>query len=147
MFTMFLERPAICVDSVDLVYNQLQWCDVKNIITEDLLHLCDTRLVGTVEQIAEQAYMFQIGITTKYGDAVLSDVPTGLKILVLALLAKKKKQKFCFDVSLLGANYIPYLLEIASDTNLIAGYARKGRFVMCDKDYSKLYHIMQREGV
>lgn len=53
------------------------------------------------------------------GVTTLNNIPTGLKVLILAHIHKLKNMPFSCYEFLVGGNLIPKLLEIASDTSLV----------------------------
>lgn len=86
-----------------------------------------------VNSYNEDTKITHIVVKTLYGECMLNEIATSLKILVLSQIAIKQKEYVSFVAGGIAGNYLRILYDICKDTDYVSLYQPDGFLpYMCD---------------
>lgn len=119
MLRLISEKPTNIIMHVDATFNSLKIGKHIVAVSEWLTKYTDISIINP-EQVDANDIPENILVRGEFGKTNLSRIATGYKGMLLAYLYKLENKPFCCPEFYIGANVIPALVEIASDTDCIS---------------------------
>lgn len=119
MLQLVSEKPKDICMQIDATFNRLKLGRHIAAISKLLSVYTDVEVINP-EQVESDDLPESIVVRGKFGKTNLSRIATGCKAMILAYLYKLCGKSFCCPEFCIGANMIPALANIASDTEKIS---------------------------
>lgn len=122
MLYMNIRKPSTLVE-VNVEFNKLTYGDIKpymGFLKEN------QGFFVIVNNPTNSVNVRHIVIQTRFGECMLSDISTSLKIMILAKIAIKQKKHICFVAGELGDNFVEALYDLCKDTDYVSLYQKNG---------------------
>lgn len=127
MLKLSTQRNQQIVFDIDRTFNKLTFAELREIL-ESALSICNIKLEIDSGALSDRITPEAIPIVTPFGVTNASNIPTGLKAYILALLAIKKKQCIYLPECICGGNIRLALAESCKDSDYVTLYASHGYF-------------------
>ena len=118
--------PHVIFD-INKTFDKLTFAELRGVL-ESALRMCDIELGVASDALSDRIIPEAIPVITPFGITNASNIPSGLKAYILALLSIKKGRDICLPECVCGGNIRLALAEACEDSGYVTLYAPHGYF-------------------
>ena len=123
MLRVVSTKPKCIIKSTRLEFNCLKYKDIVEYIPE----LCKYGAIkGVLGNPLSDQPVTTVWCSTDFGRCSPDNIPTSVKILILAMRAIKSNKDVCFYAGDVGDNYLQVLQRLCEESNNVTLYAENG---------------------
>lgn len=117
------KRSPNLIINVRKEFGNVTYHDIQPYINAMLHYKAFIRILGTPEPTQT---ISSIGCETDLGYCLLSNIATSIQIVILCKMAIAQNKPICFIAGQIGDNFLPELISVCQNTNLVSLYCPEG---------------------